>query len=66
MNAKKLTEREVEIVRYMAKGLTAQQIAFHLRLNADTVELYQKNIARKLNEQTNAGMVARAIKMKLI
>ncbi|MBN9635322.1 MAG: response regulator transcription factor, partial [Actinobacteria bacterium] len=43
-----LTERETEILRYVAKGLTAKQIAERLTLSHRTVENHVQATFRKL------------------
>jgi DNA-binding NarL/FixJ family response regulator len=46
--ASRLTERETEILRYVAKGLTAKQIAERLTLSHRTVENHVQATFRKL------------------
>lgn len=44
----RLTERETEVLRYVAKGLTARQIADRLHLSHRTVENHVQSTLRKL------------------
>jgi DNA-binding NarL/FixJ family response regulator len=56
-----LTEREVEVLRLIAKGLTQSECARLLGLSSHTVVGYVKDIYRKLNvcSRAEAALVAR-------
>lgn len=56
-----LTERELEVLRFIAKGLTQAECARLLGLSAHTVVGYVKDIYRKLNvcSRAEAALVAR-------
>ena len=56
-----LTPREVEIVRLVAKGLIAKEIAGILNLSTHTVYTHRKNIMKKLNLNTSSELVLYAI-----
>lgn len=45
----KLTERELEIIRYIKQGHTSKEIAAIMHLSNYTVDTHRKNICRKLN-----------------
>ena len=49
-----LTERETEVLRLVAKGLTARQIGDRLRLSHRTVESHVQNTLRKLQLHNRA------------
>jgi two-component system, NarL family, response regulator NreC len=52
-----LTEREVDIVRDLARGYTNAQIAGHLNLTRRTIETYRARIYRKLHLHNRAELV---------
>ncbi|MDR5694613.1 MAG: response regulator transcription factor [Armatimonadota bacterium] len=61
-----LTEREQEVLRLIAEGLTNQEIAQRLYLSVRTVETHRKNIMEKLGLHTSADLVRYAIRKGLI
>jgi DNA-binding NarL/FixJ family response regulator len=62
----KLSDREIEIVRLVAEGFSAKQIADHLCLSIHTVNTHRKNIMAKLNVNNTAGLVMYAIRENII
>lgn len=62
----KLSNREIEIVRLVAEGLTNKQIADKLFLSTHTVTTHRKNIMSKLGINNTAGLVMFAIKENLV
>lgn len=61
-----LSEREKEIVSGVVKGLTNKEIADHLFISVNTVTTHRRNIARKLNIHSPAGLTIYAIVNKLV
>ncbi|HLY69645.1 MAG TPA: response regulator transcription factor [Puia sp.] len=61
-----LTRREIEIIRYVAAGLTNQEIAIKLFLSHNTVETHRKNIIAKLGLKNTASLVKYAADNKLL
>ena len=61
-----LTERECEILRLIASGLTNRQIAAKLFISIKTVETHRSNILQKLDVHTTADLVKYAIKTGLL
>ena len=57
----KLTERETDVLRLVARGLTARQIAARLVLSHRTVENHVQNTLRKLQLHNRAELVRYAI-----
>lgn len=57
----RLTERETEVLRYVAKGLTAKQIAAKLDLSHRTVENHVQATFRKLQVSNRVELVRYAI-----
>lgn len=61
-----LTEREVEVVRLLAQGLTNQEIARRLIIAESTVKTHIRNILRKTGTRNRAEVVAWATQRGLI
>jgi DNA-binding NarL/FixJ family response regulator len=61
-----LTERELEIIDLIAKGLTNQQIADELFLSKRTVEGHKKRLYKKTNTHSTQTVILYAQKHKLI
>jgi len=57
----RLTTRETEVLRLVARGLTAKQIAARLVLSHRTVENHVQNTLRKLQLHNRAELVRYAI-----
>jgi DNA-binding NarL/FixJ family response regulator len=62
----KLTEREVEILQEITKGMTNQQIADNLHISVRTVEAHKSNIMKKLKINSTAELVVYAIKNRIV
>lgn len=63
---KKLTPREIEILKLMAEGKTNKEIAFELKRSVQTVKTHIKNIFRKLRAADRAQAVAKGLRTHLI
>ena len=61
-----LTDREIQIVRLIAKDLGNKQIAEQLFISERTVETHRKNILRKTNTQSAVGLIRFATENKII
>lgn len=61
-----LTRREIEIVSLISFELNNAQIADKLFISERTVETHRKNIFRKTNTKSVAGLIKLAISQKLI
>ncbi|WP_219413241.1 response regulator transcription factor [Pseudonocardia nigra] len=59
--ARRLTEREADVLRLVVEGLTARQIAGRLVLSPRTVENHVQNMLRKLQVSGRAALVRYAI-----
>ncbi|HVL84191.1 MAG TPA: response regulator transcription factor [Pseudonocardia sp.] len=60
-----LTERETEVLRLVAKGLTARQIGERLTVSHRTVESHVQNTLRKLQLHNRAQLVRYAVERGL-
>jgi DNA-binding NarL/FixJ family response regulator len=63
---KHLTAREIEIIHYIAEGLTNHEIAAKLFLSTVTVDTHRKNILTKLQLKNTASLVKYAAEHKLL
>ena len=64
-DAPRLSEREVEVLRLVAKGLTARQVADRLVLSHRTVQNHVQNTLRKLQLHNRVELVRYAIEQGL-
>ena len=56
-----LSAREIEVIKYVAQGLSNKEIADTMCLSAHTIMSHRKNIARKLNIHSTAGLTIYAV-----
>jgi LuxR family maltose regulon positive regulatory protein len=61
-----VSDRELEILRLVASGLTNRQIAARLIVTQGTVKVHLHNISEKLNARSRTQAVTRARELKLI
>jgi DNA-binding NarL/FixJ family response regulator len=61
-----LSERETEVLELMSKGKSYKMIADQLFINKETVRSHIKNIYRKLEVNSKAEAIEKALKDKLI
>ena len=61
-----LTDREREVLKLLADGLSIKDIAAHLGLSVKTVDVHKSNVMRKLDIHDRAALVKYAIRRKLI
>jgi DNA-binding NarL/FixJ family response regulator len=61
-----LTQRETEVLFHLSRGKSYTMIANTLFIDGETVRSHIKNIYRKLEVNTKADAIARAVKDKLI
>lgn len=61
-----VSEREVEVIKLIALGLSNKQIADKLCLSLHTVNTHRKNILQKLKVNNTAGVVMFAVKNNLL
>ncbi|MCO5237317.1 MAG: response regulator transcription factor [Chitinophagaceae bacterium] len=65
-NLPALTKRETEILRYIAEGLTNNQIAEKLFISPSTVDTHRKNMITKLRVSNTAALVKLAVEQGLV
>jgi DNA-binding NarL/FixJ family response regulator len=61
-----LSERETDVLRLVAEGKTAKEIADALFISPRTVENYKNNILKKLSLHKTSDLIKYAIKNKLV
>lgn len=61
-----LTNREQEILRLFAEGLTPQQIAGRLSISKRTVDVHKSNIFKKLQFKNLSELIRYAVKKSII
>ncbi len=61
-----LSEREGEILRYMAMGKTREEISIILGIGIETVKTHSKNLISKLDATNTAGAISRAYEMGIL
>jgi len=61
-----LTEREREVMRLLAEGMTSKEAATHLQISTRTVESHRINISRKLDFSSIADLVRYAIRNGIV
>lgn len=54
----RLTEREVEIVKYISEGWTNKEIAHHLEISEHTVKEHVRHLLKKTKSTTRTGILA--------
>lgn len=64
--APKLTDRELEILKLIAKELSNAEIASTLFISERTVETHRKNMLRKTNNKTIVGLLRYALENQMI
>ncbi len=64
--SQELTDREREVLRLIAQGMTGKEIAELLGVSAHTVERHRQNLMAKLNLHNRAALIKYAIRKGLI
>lgn len=62
----RLTSREIDVLSYLASGMSQQNIAAHLDKHLRTIEDVLRSVRRKLNAKTTAEAVARAVACDIV
>ena len=60
-----LSEREREVLKFVAKGLSNKEIAVSMRLSPSTVKRHVENILRKLHLKNRVEAAVYAVKRRL-
>ena len=62
----KLAPREVELVGWLARGLSNQQIAQQMNLSEGSVKQYVVRVSEKLSVSSRTQIIVRAIQMGIV
>lgn len=65
-NPVSLSDRELQIIQFIAEGYTNSQIAAIVYLSNHTVNTHRKNIMKKLGVNNTAGIVMYAVKEQMV
>ncbi len=65
-NQETLSDREKDVIISLVQGMTNKEIANHLCISTNTVITHRRNIARKLQIHSPAGLTIYAIVNNLI
>ena len=61
-----LSNRELQIIQFIAEGYTNSQIAAIVYLSNHTINTHRKNIMKKLGVNNTAGIVMYAVKNEMV
>lgn len=57
----KLTKRQLQIVKMIARGMSSKEIALQLGLSNRTVEVHRYNILRKTNSKNSITAIQKVL-----
>ena len=61
-NAMELSDREMQVIRYIGKGLSSERIATELNVSIHTVNSHRKNVLKKLGLKSPTELIVYAVK----
>ncbi len=61
-----LTDRELEVLKYIAYEMNSGEIAEKMNLSVSTIDTYRKSLLKKLNVKNSVGIAMYAVRNKLI
>lgn len=61
-----LSDRELQVLRMLASGMTVKEIGFQLKLSEKTISTYRARILEKMNMRTAAQLMRYAIRTDLV
>lgn len=62
----KLTQRQIEVLKWLAEGLLTDGVAHRLNISVDTVDKHLKKARQRLGAATTTQAVARAVSLGLL
>ena len=57
-----LSDREMQVIRYVGKGLSSEEIASELNVSIHTVNSHRKNVLKKLGLKSPTELIVYALK----
>jgi DNA-binding NarL/FixJ family response regulator len=61
-----ITRREIEVLKWIAEGLTNQEIADKLFVSTSTIDSHRKSLISKLQVKNTAALIRTAVQNKII
>ncbi len=61
-----LSMREFQVLKYFGEGKTVKEISVVINLSVNTISTYRSRVLKKMEMQTNAQLIAYAIKNNLV
>jgi DNA-binding NarL/FixJ family response regulator len=61
-----LSDRELQVLRLLANGMTVKEIGYHLNLSEKTISTYRTRVLEKMNMRTAAQLMRYAIRTDLV
>ena len=61
-----LTQRQREVIKLIAEGLTSKEIAMRMNLSPKTVNFHRQEIKQRLNVRGTAGIVRYVVRNGII
>lgn len=66
LNDSLLTQREMDVLKWLAQGKTREEVSIILGISHETVKTHAKAILQKLEVQSTAGAITRAFELGLL
>ncbi len=61
-----LSDREYQVMRFIAQGKSVKEIGFELSLSVKTISTYRTRVLQKMKLKTNADLIRYAVHEKLV
>ena len=61
-----LSKREIQIISFISKGISTQEMAERLHLSPHTVNAHRKNILKKLGANSPVELIVKALQLRII
>ena len=65
-NNKKLSDREIDVLKALATGQSNKEIAKQLGLSPKTIDSHRTSLLRKMNVTSTAALLVKAIRIGLL